>query len=614
MSFLSPAAFLFAAAIPVVIVFYLLKRKRVVKLVSSTLLWQKFMAETQASAPFQKLRYNWLLVLQLLLLVLIILALARPFFAGNSKSSTLRVMILDASASMQSTDESPSRFEKARSEALKWVDGLRDNDEMLVLLAGANTEVRQSATRNKPALRRAIETSQVADSTTRLTEALKLADVLTRDRDKRDNAEVHLFSDGAVSELEALQNKGMRLIYHKVGQRGNNAGITTLDVRSNPDNPRQRALYTSVANFSSNSLPADIELSFGGQLIDTHAVTLAPGETLPQIFVANQSSNGVFTVRLKVQDDLAVDNTASIPSVLPEPIRVLLVSRGNRFLEKALRASPQVELGLAKELTGDAGEFDIVVLDDVVPDTWPKVNVLAIHVAPKNWFESLSRIENPAVVDWKNTHPLLRYVNFDNIQIAEALSIKAPSWANSLVDAQQTPLIVAGELNRQRIVWIGFDTLQSTWPLRVAFPIFIGNAVEWLNPAAEKAGQRMVRAGEPLRMTVTQTNSRVTVLLPDGQEKPISIVPGAREAVFGDTTRQGIYRLRNGTNEALFAVNLLDAAESNTKPRDELQVGKFGQVGATTLKRANLELWRWIAALGLCVLMFEWWYYHRRTA
>jgi len=32
----------------VVVVFYLLKRKRVVKLVSSTLLWQKFLAETQA--------------------------------------------------------------------------------------------------------------------------------------------------------------------------------------------------------------------------------------------------------------------------------------------------------------------------------------------------------------------------------------------------------------------------------------------------------------------------------------------------------------------------------------------------------------------------------------
>ena len=48
------------------------------------------------------------------------LSLSRPFFAARSKPAQLRVVILDASASMQATDESPTRFEKARSEALKW--------------------------------------------------------------------------------------------------------------------------------------------------------------------------------------------------------------------------------------------------------------------------------------------------------------------------------------------------------------------------------------------------------------------------------------------------------------------------------------------------------------
>src|SRR3989441_10712868 len=99
MNFLAPAAFFFAAAIPVVILFYLLKRKRVVRLISSTLLWQKYLAETQASAPFQRLRHNWLLILQLLLLTLAILALARPYFAGRVTSRRLQVVVLDASAS-----------------------------------------------------------------------------------------------------------------------------------------------------------------------------------------------------------------------------------------------------------------------------------------------------------------------------------------------------------------------------------------------------------------------------------------------------------------------------------------------------------------------------------
>src|SRR5260221_11737791 len=119
MNFLAPAAFAFAATIPVVVLFYLLKRKRVVRLVSSTVLWQKFLAETQASAPFQKLRKNWLLILQIILLVLAVLALSRPYFATKAKSSQFRVIILDASASRQATGEFPSRFGKARADSLK---------------------------------------------------------------------------------------------------------------------------------------------------------------------------------------------------------------------------------------------------------------------------------------------------------------------------------------------------------------------------------------------------------------------------------------------------------------------------------------------------------------
>src|SRR5437870_13606460 len=176
MKFLAPAALWFAAAIPVVILFYLLKRKRVVRLVSSTLLWQKFLAETQASAPFQRLRHNWLLILQLLMLALAIFALARPYFSGRLAGGNLQVVILDASASMQSTDETPSRFEKARAEALKLVDGLRDNDQMVVLQSAANTEVKQSATSDKMALRRALESCVAVDSPTRLAEAFKLAE------------------------------------------------------------------------------------------------------------------------------------------------------------------------------------------------------------------------------------------------------------------------------------------------------------------------------------------------------------------------------------------------------------------------------------------------------
>jgi VWA domain-containing protein/aerotolerance regulator-like protein len=613
MNFLAPAAFLFALTIPVVIVFYLLKRKRVVKLVSSTLLWQKFLAETQASAPFQKLRRNWLLLLQILLLILAVLALSRPFFATKAKNSELRVLILDASASMQSTDETPSRFEKARKEALTWVDSLRPGDKMVVLQVAANTEVKQSETSEKAALRRAIMSCAAVDAPTRLSPALKMAESLIRDRGKESNPEIHLFSDGAVPDLAEFDNKALPLVYHRVGQGANNLGITALDVRANPEDASQRAIYVSVANFSTNTLQTDLELKLDGKLLDTRPLKIGPGEVSPQIFLAAQEHDGVFTVHSTLADDLPADNEASIVSLLPHPVKVLLVTRGNRLLEKALRAAANVQLSVAADLTDDAAAYDLVTLDDVLPTVWPAGNVLAIHVANTNWFENVSQMDGPTIVDWKSTHPVLRYVGLDNVHIAKSLLVKTPSWGMSLVDSPQAPLIVAGEIKRQRILWVGFDTLESDWPLRISFPIFIANAVDWLNPATARNSQLLVRAGDPFRLNLPQPVTAASITLPDGTTRELKVDAKANEIVFGDTFRQGTYRLKTGTNETAFCVALLDAAESNILPREELQFGKNSKVSATTLHRANMELWRSIAAVALLVLLFEWWYYHRRT-
>ncbi len=612
MNFLAPLAFAFAASIPVVIVFYLLKRKRVVKLVSSTLLWQKFLADTQASAPFQKLRKNWLLYLQILLLALAVLALARPFIKTTATPSQKRVVILDGSASMQATDETPSRFEKARAEALKWVDSLRTSDEMVVILAGANTEVRASATTDKAALRRALENCQPSDSPTRLVPALKMAESLIRDLDRKLNPEIHLFSDGAVPELSDFENKALPLIYHKVGQRADNLGITALDARANPEDATQRAIYASVANFSSNVMSTDLELLLDGQLINTVPLTIPGQQTAPQVFKATQAKDGVFTVRLTGKDDLAADNEASIVSLLPKPVNVLLVTRGNRLLEKALRAVANVQLAVANDLTDAGAGFDFIVLDGVVPTAWPKGNVLAFRTVNTNWVESVTAVEAPVIVDWKSTHPLLRYAGFDNVQIVQSLTARAPTWAVSILEAPQAPLILAGDLGRQRIVWVGFDPLESNWPLRVSFPIFIANAVDWLNPANAKNSQLLIKAGDPFRLALAEPVKTAEVKLPDGSTKHLN-VEGANEIVFGDTAKQGIYHLRAGTNEVTFCADLLDSAESNIRPRDELKFGEYTKVEATTVQRTNMELWRTLAAIGLAVLLFEWWWYHRRT-
>ncbi len=620
MSFLAPIAFWFLALLPVVVVFYLLKRKRMVKLVSSTLLWQRFLAESQASAPFQKLRKNWLLLLQLLALLLVVLALARPFLPSQARPAQRRVVILDASASMKATDVKPSRFDRAREEAIQWVGNLRSGEEMVIVQAGAETLVRQSATRDRNALRRAIDACAPSDGPTRLVPALQMAESLTRDQS---GAEIHLFSDGATGAMGEFENRGLPLVFHKIGSGSNNLAITAIDSRMNPANPAERAVYVSVANFSGEPRKAEIELLFEETLVELRPLDIAPGESSSQVFIVRQERDGIHTVNLKVEDDLAVDNRASIGSLLPKPVHILLVTAGNRLLEKALRAAPRAEVAVAPTLNDSSRGFDVVVLDGVPPLVWPEGNVLAFCVWQTNWFSDPARVEAPSLVDWRATHPLLRYAGFDDVGVSESLAVRAPTWAVSLLDSPQASLMLAGELGRQKIVWAGFDSLDSNWPLRISFPIFIANAVEWLSPAGAQGGQLMVKTGEPFRcpLAAAATGAKqpraaqvAEVTTPSSAAQKIAMETSATEFVYGRTLEQGVYKARLGTNQFSFCANLLDSQESNISPKDELSLGPRARVAAAGARRASVEFWRVAAALGLLLLLGEWWYYHKRTA
>jgi hypothetical protein len=402
-------------------------------------------------------------------------------------------------------------------------------------------------------------------------------------------------------------------VYHKIGTRNQNLGITTLDVRANPENAAQRAVFTSVINPTTNTQQAYVELLFDNQPVGFRTVSIPPTNTAPILFQAAQAKDGIFTVRLANTDDLAADNQASIFSRVPQTAQVLLITKGNRFLEKALRGAGNVQLTVLSQLTDSAETFDLVVLDDVSPVVWPNANTLAIHVLNTNWFGAATKIEGPPIVDWKNTHPLLRYVNFDNVQIMESYGVKTPAWGISLVESLQSPLMVAGEINRHRVVWLGFDALQSTWPLRISFPIFIANAVEWLNPATTASSLLAVKAGDTFRFSLTQPATTALVVKPDGKTQTVPVEKNGKDILFGDTFKQGVYHLKAGANDTIFCVNLMDAAESDIRPRDELSLGQYNPVASTHMKEANTELWRWLTLAGLCVLLFEWWYYHRRT-
>src|SRR5574342_377181 len=136
MTFLNPAGLLFLLAIPVVIVFHLLRIRRQQVTVSSTLLWADSLRDQQASAPFRRLKPNLLLLLQILTILLLALTLARPVRSVLASGYERNVFILDVSASMQAGDVPGSRFAAAQQAALVAAEHLRPGQQAMLIESG----------------------------------------------------------------------------------------------------------------------------------------------------------------------------------------------------------------------------------------------------------------------------------------------------------------------------------------------------------------------------------------------------------------------------------------------------------------------------------------------
>src|SRR5436190_19721087 len=96
-NFLNPwfAAAAAALVVPSLLLLYFLKLRRREMVISSTLLWKKAIQDLQVNAPFQRLRKNLLLFLQLLLLLLLALAFARPVMNYSQGAGKIAVIAID---------------------------------------------------------------------------------------------------------------------------------------------------------------------------------------------------------------------------------------------------------------------------------------------------------------------------------------------------------------------------------------------------------------------------------------------------------------------------------------------------------------------------------------
>src|SRR5215470_8365141 len=107
MNFLSLSGALWAAslAVPALLLLYFLKLRRQERKISSTLLWKKAIQDLQVNAPFQKLRRNLLLFLQLLILGAVLFGIANPIANLMRRPERNIILLVDRSGSMRTVED-----------------------------------------------------------------------------------------------------------------------------------------------------------------------------------------------------------------------------------------------------------------------------------------------------------------------------------------------------------------------------------------------------------------------------------------------------------------------------------------------------------------------------
>src|SRR5689334_5414821 len=153
MGLLAPLALLLLPLLAVIAAFYLLRLRRPETTVSSLALWESLLRDREANAPWQRLRTNLLLLLQLLIVAALILALARPWSASGGPGGRNLVLILDTSASMAALDgpRGESRLDDAKQLALARVDRLPENGQATVIAAADQARVVLAASGDRTA-------------------------------------------------------------------------------------------------------------------------------------------------------------------------------------------------------------------------------------------------------------------------------------------------------------------------------------------------------------------------------------------------------------------------------------------------------------------------------
>jgi hypothetical protein len=597
---------LLGATVATVVFLYWLKPPPQRVVVPSTLLWDRLLKEKKRNTLLDRLRWWLSLMLALIIGLSVASGMGRPELSSPGRDVRNITVVIDNSATMATrTADGFTRWEHAVAHAGRVLGQGSASGQFLIL------DTSGQAPPGEPGDRRsALEV--LAELTVSLGDEPQFPDL------PEGESEIFFISDGVL-----VDDAPPEATLISVFEPAHNVGITVFQVEALPSEPTRFQAFVQVKNASDVGKQITLRLSGSNEGGIRDTLTLGPGETRGRSIDLGSFERGpVRAVVTADSDAFPADDYAYGFLPIRTETRVLLVTRGNVYLENVLADEPRLSLAVVSPAQYDPQvSADVYIFDRFAPPRAPGGPTLVFLPPDVEWLtQTLAVVEAPEVLGWNPAHPVLRFVALEDLRIDRAARIAMPEErdagptsavgeagrepdAEVVVGSLLLPLILVSE-RPERIVRVSFALEDSNFPLHPGFPIFLTNTLGWL------MDEQVALARAPGRIEVPLAMAAVT----DLEGSDVATWPLSNRTVFM-ADQPGLYTVAQGDRRLRVAVNLASTARTSVNDSgfasDEI-TSTASTVLAGTEVGPSEELWMALLLLALFLVVVEWVTYHRR--
>ena len=278
---IAPLALIGLISLPIIVAYYMLRLRRRDVPVGSTFLWQQLVRDVEANAPWQRLRFSWLLLLQLLIALVAVIAAARPFLTVSSDLAANVVLIVDTSASMGTVEDGTSRMALAQAASRRIIGQLPEGGHVTVVTADDSAHVLVSDTDDRAAALAAVDGIVATQVPGDLTDAFALASALAaRDSDST----VVVVTDANADRLPRV-GIGAPVQVERVGTTDGNQAVAALSLLRRSGGA-QLDLFVAVSNPSRSDVTRRLEIYADDVLVDARDLAI-PAEQRSEALISS---------------------------------------------------------------------------------------------------------------------------------------------------------------------------------------------------------------------------------------------------------------------------------------------------------------------------------------